>query len=408
LTKYHVALSFAGEDREYVKRVAQHLKDNGVNVFYDEFEDTNLWGKNLYDYLADVYENRATYIVMFVSKSYNKKLWTNHERKAAQARAFKEHREYILPAKFDEEVEIPGLLSTTAYIPLNNLEPEEFGKKIIQKLQEVGILYPEEIGEWIIESAEPERTASNGLRYLICRLRHSQINGRLARGKRYDTRSLKKGDREELSNQYFTRHAEIYNIVKNHPNIPIHHSLFPYGYGHNFWWVIDEWIEGDKLDTIISYGALPEQKLLKVMKGIANGLKALHKAQIIRRELSPNSIIIRKDNNNPVLTDFELAKLLNGSQTVSNSNWQEDIYRAPEVESRQELTVRADLFSWSAILAHAATGIMAKDIEEWPKILQRASISEKLKDVALKCLKLNQEDRPDSIDEVIKFITQRN
>ena len=36
--KYDVALSFAGEDREYVEAVAQGLKNAGISVFYDRFE----------------------------------------------------------------------------------------------------------------------------------------------------------------------------------------------------------------------------------------------------------------------------------------------------------------------------------------------------------------------------------
>ena len=53
---YDVALSFAGEDREYVEDVATFLKDVGIKVFYDKFEADNLWGKNLYDHLyASVY-----------------------------------------------------------------------------------------------------------------------------------------------------------------------------------------------------------------------------------------------------------------------------------------------------------------------------------------------------------------
>jgi hypothetical protein len=110
MDKYHVALSFAGEDREYVERVATRLTHFGVKVFYDKFEETKLWGKDLYIYLSDVYQNQAIYTVMFISEAYNKKLWTNHERTSAQARAFSESKEYILPAFFDEAVEVPGVL----------------------------------------------------------------------------------------------------------------------------------------------------------------------------------------------------------------------------------------------------------------------------------------------------------
>jgi hypothetical protein len=67
-----------------------------------------LFGKNLYTHLSDVYQNQARYCVMFLSKHYAKKAWTNHEREAAQARAFREHEEYILPVRLDD-TEIPGM-----------------------------------------------------------------------------------------------------------------------------------------------------------------------------------------------------------------------------------------------------------------------------------------------------------
>jgi hypothetical protein len=108
---YEVCLSFAGEDRDYVDAVAAELRTNGVRVFYDKSEEVNLWGKDLYQHLDEVYRERAAYCVMFVSKAYAEKLWTKHELKSAQARAFAQDREYILPARFDD-TEIPGLRST--------------------------------------------------------------------------------------------------------------------------------------------------------------------------------------------------------------------------------------------------------------------------------------------------------
>ena len=133
-TEYDIALSFAGEDREYVEKVANSLKSRNVNVFYDKFEEANLWGKDLYTYLIDIYQNKARYTVIFASKVYGEKLWTKHERQAAQARAFKDAEEYILPARFDD-TEIPGILSTTGYISLANKSPEQLADLIVQKLR---------------------------------------------------------------------------------------------------------------------------------------------------------------------------------------------------------------------------------------------------------------------------------
>ena len=132
--EYDVALSFAGEDRAYIEKVAEYLKGKDIKVFYDKYEITILWGKDLYNHLDEVYQKKARYCVMFLSCHYAEKLWTNHEMKSAQARAFTEKGEYILPARFDD-TEIPGILPTIGYIDLPSLEPEEFCKLIIEKLK---------------------------------------------------------------------------------------------------------------------------------------------------------------------------------------------------------------------------------------------------------------------------------
>jgi len=113
--RYEIALSFAGEDRKYVDEVAQCLTINNINVFYDEFEESNLWGKDLYVYLDEIYHHESRYCVMFLSRNYANKLWSNHERESAQARAFEQHEEYILPVKLDD-TEIPSIKPTTGYL----------------------------------------------------------------------------------------------------------------------------------------------------------------------------------------------------------------------------------------------------------------------------------------------------
>lgn len=132
--KYNVALSFAGENREYVQGVATHLRSSGIRVFYDSFEQVELWGKDLYTHLDDIYRNKARFCVIFISKFYQRKNWTNHERKSAQARAFQKKEEYILFARFDD-TEIPGVRPTVGYISLREFTPQQFAQVIIQKLE---------------------------------------------------------------------------------------------------------------------------------------------------------------------------------------------------------------------------------------------------------------------------------
>jgi hypothetical protein len=53
--EYEVAISFAGEQRYAAEAIAKLLKAAGVTVFYDKDEKADLWGKDLYVHLSDVY-----------------------------------------------------------------------------------------------------------------------------------------------------------------------------------------------------------------------------------------------------------------------------------------------------------------------------------------------------------------
>jgi hypothetical protein len=130
---YDVAISYAGEDRRYADALAQALRHRKLNVFYDRYEKSDLWGKNLYDHLSDVYQNKAHYCVILLSKHYASKQWTKHERQSAQARAFRENEEYILPVRLDD-TQIPSIPSTTAYLRCPPETEETIANAIVEKL----------------------------------------------------------------------------------------------------------------------------------------------------------------------------------------------------------------------------------------------------------------------------------
>jgi hypothetical protein len=137
--RYDVALSFAGEERPYVQKVAEVLVELGLHVFYDADEEVELelWGKDLTEHFHSVYRDRARFCVMFISKNYAEKVWTRHERRAALERALNENREYVLPARFDN-TEIPGLRSVISYVDLGGKSPEQFARMVAKKVSEAG------------------------------------------------------------------------------------------------------------------------------------------------------------------------------------------------------------------------------------------------------------------------------
>ena len=133
MREFDVALSFAGEDRKHAEDLAKLLISGGYSPFYDKHEHALLWGKDLYQHLSKIYKDHARYCVMFLSKHYAQKLWARHELQSAQARAFEENQEYILPIRLDD-TEIPGILPTVACLDLRELSIDEIYQALVEKL----------------------------------------------------------------------------------------------------------------------------------------------------------------------------------------------------------------------------------------------------------------------------------
>lgn len=133
--EYDIAISFAGEDRSHAEALALACKLREIRIFYDKFEVHNLWGKDLIEYLHEVYSKRARYCVILVSKHYVApgKGWPRHERKSAQEREFREESEYILPIRLDD-TSLPGLPETIGYIRFSEYTVDELADLMLGKL----------------------------------------------------------------------------------------------------------------------------------------------------------------------------------------------------------------------------------------------------------------------------------
>ena len=139
--QWDVVLSFAGAQRDYVAQVAEDLRKQGVRCFYDADEEVGLWGKHLTEELPAIYGEQAAAVVVFISAEYAARDWTRLESQAALARAVRERREYVLPARFDD-TRLPGLLPDIVAVDLRTRTPRQFAAMIANKLVALGITLP--------------------------------------------------------------------------------------------------------------------------------------------------------------------------------------------------------------------------------------------------------------------------
>jgi TIR domain len=131
---FDVAISYAGPEKPHAEKLASLLRCSGFKVFYDGFYPEQLWGKDLAAFFDRIYRKASRFCVMFVSRDYADRIWTSHERRAAQARAIGEKgNEYILPIRIDD-TDLEGLPPTIGYLSLGEHPIERIAELLIKKL----------------------------------------------------------------------------------------------------------------------------------------------------------------------------------------------------------------------------------------------------------------------------------
>ena len=279
--------------------------------------------------------------------------------------------------------------------PLEVLHPDELAVLgIVTELPS-----PNQILEWeITEYLSGWEKTTNGLQYQLVKLRHRFLNDRFACGKCYELRHLSTSERIRLET-YLVRHAKVCERIGEHPNISRNLTA---ALVDGLWWVLDRWEEGELLADRLASGSMSGYELQYITTGIANGLLACHESNVIRRELSPRSIILRESSDAPVLTDMELAKLSTGAPTVSPEEWPDDPYRALEVCGNTPYDERADIYSWGRIFVHCANGILPErgcetlpDTEEIPIAVR---------EIVLQSVALSPSKRPSDIRKILDVL----
>jgi hypothetical protein len=144
--KYNVAVSCAGADREIARVVVSIAKANGLRVFLDEEHLWESWGKNLNEYLGEIYDCQSQFCLILISKAYCERAYTNLERRRALDRALENKAEYILPVRLDNSW-LEGLPRATAYLDLRTMSSIEVGEVLVRKIKgaDVRVIVPEGI-----------------------------------------------------------------------------------------------------------------------------------------------------------------------------------------------------------------------------------------------------------------------
>ncbi len=134
--RFKVALSFAGERREYVSAVADELKKRfgPGTVFYDKDFTAQLARPNLDTLLQRVYLNNSDLVVVFLCKDYEQKQWCGLEWRAIRSIIKNKNDHAIMFMKFDQ-ADMPGVLPIDRYVDLEEHSPIEAARMIAERVR---------------------------------------------------------------------------------------------------------------------------------------------------------------------------------------------------------------------------------------------------------------------------------
>jgi serine/threonine-protein kinase len=141
-----------------------------------------------------------------------------------------------------------------------------------------------------------------------------------------------------------------------HPNIV---NVYDFGEYEGTPYMIVEYVPGGSLADRLTAGHIDRAEALEYLRGIAAGLDYAHETGVVHRDVKPANVLIAKDNT-PVLADFGLAKLMQGSsiKSMTGATTGTPAYMAPEQVTGTDVGPAADRYSLATIAYEMFAGVI--------------------------------------------------
>lgn len=207
---------------------------------------------------------------------------------------------------------------------------------------------------------------------------------------------------------------EARNIAKfDHPNIIRIYAAFE---EHNTAYYVMEYIEGESLSSLIKQnGPLRESQALDYIGKVGSALQYVHTRKINHLDVKPANIMLRRNDNSPILIDFGLSKQYDseGNQTSTMPPGFSHGFAPIEQYNEggvKDFTPQTDIYSLAATLYYILSGIVPiqatrRNDEE---LTFPNSIPQKLIAPISKAMALGRKDRHHDVLDFIQDIKDSN
>ncbi len=169
--------------------------------------------------------------------------------------------------------------------------------------------------------------------------------------------------------------------------------------GHPYF--VMEFHHGETLESYLrKSGRLTINRILRIIRDIANGIRHAHNHNILHRDIKPSNIMVAKGERTIVL-DFGIALDPDpfSTQTTADSNSGTPGYIAPELLSGGMPTVQSDIYSLGVILCELLTGKAPRISGDLPS---EYGLSADWDTVLKKALNQNPDNRHVNVDAFLR------
>ncbi|MFF5496468.1 serine/threonine-protein kinase [Streptomyces aquilus] len=177
-------------------------------------------------------------------------------------------------------------------------------------------------------------------------------------------------------------------------------------------WMATLFIPGPTLsDEVKRNGPMSPGQLRRLMAGLAEALRDIHRVGVVHRDLKPSNVLLAEDG--PKVIDFGISRPKDSElRTETGKLIGTPPFMAPEQFRRpREVGPAADIFALGSVMVHAATGrgpfdsdspyvVAYQVVHDEPDL---TGVPENLAPLVLRCLAKDPEDRP-TPDELMRAL----
>ena len=213
----------------------------------------------------------------------------------------------------------------------------------------------------------------------------------------------------------FAREAKAAAAVV-HPHVLAIHSVDATG---RLPFLVVPYVDGESLqDRVRRNGPLGTKEVLRIGVQAARGLQAAHEQGLVHRDIKPVNILLERDVDRAMLTDFGLARAVDdASMTRSGVIAGTPQFMSPEQARGEAVDLRSDLFSLGSVFytmcagrppfrAETTMGLLRRIIDVCPRPLREvnADIPEWLAAIIEKLHAKTANDRFESAGELADLL----